>query len=154
SQISKSFAFSFVEGSLVRAARNGDWVLLDEINLAAPDTLESISDLLREDGTGSILLSDKGEMERVQAHPDFRIFASMNPATDVGKKDLPSGFRSKFTELFVPSPDLETSNLLAIIRAYLGQLIIGDEKIVQAIAELYLEAKKLAEESRLVDGAD
>ena len=34
-------------------------------------------------------------------HPDFRIFACMNPATDVGKKDLPSGIRNRFTELFV-----------------------------------------------------
>ena len=60
SQLSKAFAFSFVEGSLVKAARNGDWVLLDEINLAASDTLESISDLLKDGGGGSILLSPGG----------------------------------------------------------------------------------------------
>ena len=28
------FAFAFKEGALVQALRNGDWVLLDEINLA------------------------------------------------------------------------------------------------------------------------
>lgn len=28
------FAFAFREGALVRALRDGDWVLLDEINLA------------------------------------------------------------------------------------------------------------------------
>ncbi|KAI5852686.1 P-loop containing nucleoside triphosphate hydrolase protein, partial [Morchella snyderi] len=157
SQISKSFAFSFVEGSLVKAARNGDWVLLDEINLAAPDTLESIADLLKDGKDGdarSILLSEKGDVERVRAHPDFRIFACMNPATDVGKRDLPSGLRSRFTELYVVSPDQDLGNLLAIVREYLGPLVAGDERAVADVAGLYMEAKKLSEGQRLVDGAN
>ena len=36
-------AFTFVEGSLVRAIREGRWLLLDEINLAAPETLERVT---------------------------------------------------------------------------------------------------------------
>lgn len=28
-------------------------------------------------------------------HDDFRLFACMNPATDVGKKDLPPGIRNR-----------------------------------------------------------
>lgn len=157
SQVSKSFAFSFVEGSLVKAARNGDWVLLDEINLAAPDTLESIADLLKDGRDGdvrSILLSEKGDVEKVNAHPDFRIFACMNPATDVGKRDLPSGLRSRFTELYVVSPDQDLGNLLAIVKEYLGQLVAGDERAVSDVAHLYLKGKKLAEGHRLVDGAN
>ncbi|KAG0131716.1 ATPase, partial [Tuber indicum] len=153
-QLVKSFAFSFVEGSLVKAARNGDWVLLDEINLAAADTLESIADLLKDGGGGSILLSEKGDVERVKAHPDFRIFACMNPATDVGKRDLPPGLRNRFTELYVASPDQELSNLLAIIREYLGNLAVGDDVVVADIANVYMEAKRLSEEQRLVDGAN
>lgn len=154
SQLSKSFAFSFVEGSLVKAARNGDWVLLDEINLAASDTLESIADLLKDGGGGSILLSEKGDVERVKAHSNFRIFACMNPATDVGKRDLPSGLRSRFTELYVASPDTDLNNLLAIVKEYIGHIAIGDEKVVSDVALLYLEAKRLAEGHQLVDGAN
>ena len=41
----EAFAFSFIEGSIVKAVRNGDWILLDEINLASMDTLEAIADL-------------------------------------------------------------------------------------------------------------
>jgi len=37
----------------------------------------------------------------VYRHPEFRLFACMNPATDVGKKDLTPGVRSRFTEFFV-----------------------------------------------------
>ncbi|KAH0565336.1 hypothetical protein GP486_001268 [Trichoglossum hirsutum] len=151
---SKSFAFKFMEGKLVRAARNGEWVLLDEINLASPDTLESIADLLYSGpgGTPSILLSETGDADRVQAHPDFRIFGAMNPATDVGKRDLPIGLRSRFAEIYVDSPDADFENLLSITKSYL----IGytDEKPAHDIAELYLEVKRLASENRLVDGAN
>ena len=31
----------------------------------------------------------------IEKHPDFRVFACMNPATDVGKKDLPVGLRNR-----------------------------------------------------------
>ena len=34
-------SFSFVEGELVRAVREGDWVLLDEINLAPAEAKRS-----------------------------------------------------------------------------------------------------------------
>lgn len=37
------FAFAFVEGQLVRAVREGWWLLLDEINLAPPEVLERIA---------------------------------------------------------------------------------------------------------------
>lgn len=151
---SGSFAFSFVEGNLVKALRNGDWVLLDEINLASPDTLESIADLL----TGpaerpSILLSETGEIEKIVAHPNFRIFGAMNPATDVGKRDLPVGIRSRFTELYVRSPDTDLKDLLTIIKTYLGSNAKNDQA-ADDIARLYLNTKRMAEEKRLVDGAN
>ncbi|KAI1811252.1 midasin [Poronia punctata] len=150
---SGNFAFAFVEGNIVKAARNGDWVLLDEINLASPDTLESIADLLSSDEP-SILLSETGEIERVKAHPDFRIFGAMNPATDIGKRDLPLGLRSRFTELYVGSPDRNLKDLLTIIKAYLSGKSAKDDQAADDIARLYLDTKRRAEEKRLVDGAN
>ncbi|KAI9880197.1 MAG: AAA ATPase midasin [Pleopsidium flavum] len=152
----KSFAFSFIEGNIVKAARKGDWVLLDEVNLASPHTLESIADLLQSGpGTGpSLFLSEAGMVERVQVHPSFRIFGAMNPATDVGKKDLPPGLRSRFTELYVQSPDKDLTNLLDVVKAYLGSLNTLDERAAHDISRLYLEAKRLADNNHLVDGAD
>ncbi|KAH6671551.1 midasin [Plectosphaerella plurivora] len=152
---SGAIAFSFMEGNIVKAARNGDWVLLDEVNLASPDTLESIADLL----TGpaekpSILLSETGEIERVRAHPNFRIFGAMNPATDVGKRDLPIGIRSRFTEIYVDSPDKDVKDLLTIVKTYLKSSSTKDEKAADDIARLYLDTKQRAEEKRLVDGAN
>ncbi len=39
-------AFAFVEGALVQAVREGHWLLLDEVNLAAPETLQRVAGLL------------------------------------------------------------------------------------------------------------
>ncbi|KAF5661149.1 midasin (AAA ATPase) [Fusarium heterosporum] len=152
---SGSFAFSFMEGNLVKAVRNGDWVLLDEINLASPDTLESIADLLTgPDDKPSILLSETGEIEKIEAHPNFRIFGAMNPATDIGKRDLPVGIRSRFTEVYVSSPDKDLKDLLTIIKTYLGNSSSKNDQAADDIARLYLNTKRLAEEKRIVDGAN
>ncbi|KKA28111.1 hypothetical protein TD95_002319 [Thielaviopsis punctulata] len=150
-----AFAFSFVEGNIVKAVRNGDWILLDEINLASADTLESIADLLT-DSTEmpSILLSETGEIERITAHPNFRVFAAMNPATDVGKRDLPIGIRSRFTEIYVNSPDSSHKDLLEIVKSYLRPGSVKDEQAADDITRLYLQTKTLATEKRLVDGAN
>lgn len=153
-----AFAFSFAEGKFVEAVRNGGWVLLDEINLAPADTLECISDLL-EDGFGatpSILLTETGNAERVQAHPNFRLFAAMNPATDVGKRDLPMSIRSRFTEIYVNSPDKDIQSLRTIVETYLKSALRShaDQKLVITVADLYMEIQKLVDEAELVDGAN
>lgn len=43
----------------MKALKNGDWVLLDEINLAAAETLECLSGLL-ESVSGSVVLTERG----------------------------------------------------------------------------------------------
>lgn len=75
----------------------------------------------------SILLSERGDVESIKAHPEFRIFGCMNPSTDVGKKDLPLSIRSRFTEIYVHSPDRDIQDLLAIIDKYIGRFAVGDE---------------------------
>lgn len=148
---SDAIAFTFVEGNIVKAVRNGDWVLLDEINLASSDTLEAIADLL--DPAPSLLLTEAGNIERINANPDFRVFAAMNPATDVGKKDLPPGIRSRFTELYVESPDKDLKSLQSIVRAYLRQESTADAAVSVDVSKLYMEILDLARQNKLVDGA-
>ncbi|KAL8900357.1 MAG: hypothetical protein Q9207_005736, partial [Kuettlingeria erythrocarpa] len=152
----KGFAFSFIEGNIVKAARNGDWVLLDEINLAAADTLDSLADLLThvDDGGPSLLLPETGETGRVRAHKDFRIFGAMNPANDVGKRDLPLSLRSRFFELFIEAPDKDLANLVPVVEAYLGSHVHRDIRVSSDVAQLYLDIQDLAQSNRLVDGAD
>ena len=42
----KTSIFAFIEGLLTRAVREGHWILLDEVNMANPETLECLSSLL------------------------------------------------------------------------------------------------------------
>ena len=148
----KSFAFQFVEGNLIRAMKAGDWVLLDEINLASSDTLESLTGLLADHR--SLLLSERGDTEPIIPHPDFRIFACMNPATDYGKRDLPSGIRSRFSEIYVGSPDEDRDDLLLIIHRLVGEATVNDMNACTDIAILYSKIKALVESRELVDAAN
>ncbi|KAF8525711.1 hypothetical protein JB92DRAFT_3108594 [Gautieria morchelliformis] len=62
------FAFGFIEGALVQALKNGYLLLLDEINLARPETLECISSILQ-GPTASIVSAEQGSFVPVQRHP-------------------------------------------------------------------------------------
>ena len=139
-------AFAFTEGALVEAIRTGKWrvrksqhdlldsitntyetnaydrrVLLDEINLASSETLERLCGLL-DDAKGSVTLTEKGDSETVRRHPDFLFFAATNPATDAGKKDLPSSLRSRFTEIYVDEL-IDPVELRSVAARYLSGVI-------------------------------
>ncbi|XP_074625737.1 midasin-like [Acropora palmata] len=143
-----ALAFRFMEGSLVQALRNGDWVLLDEINLATPETLECLCGLL-ESSSGSLVLVERGDVTPTVRHDDFRLFACMNPATDVGKKDLPPGIRNRFTEIFVNELE-DTADLNTLVMDYLKGLS-PNATIVDGIVRFYLTVKHEAKE-KLTDG--
>ncbi|XP_029162996.1 midasin-like [Nylanderia fulva] len=146
-QVKSHYAFSFMEGSLIKALRNGDWVLLDEINLASAETLECLSGLLESSSESLSLHEHDGEP--VTRHPDFTIFACMNPATDVGKRDLPVGLRNRFTEFYVDEltalPDLRL-----LVNSYLETLHLP-VKVHEAIVKFYLNVRKEATNT-LFDG--
>ena len=65
-----------------------------------------------ESESSSIALVERGDLEPIPRHPDFRIFAAMNPATDAGAclptrmlhlKELPTaGARFLCIDNYVP----------------------------------------------------
>ncbi|XP_053661924.1 midasin [Anopheles marshallii] len=134
-------SFAFIPGSLVNCIRNGDWVLLDEINLASTETLECLSTILEPDG--SIVLLERGDYTPVKRHPNFRIFACMNPSTDVGKKDLPVGIRNRFTEYFVDEL-LAENDLLILVNDYLSSTGIQKGRIMNTV-KLYRRLRAMAQ---------
>lgn len=141
------FAFSFVEGALVRALQDGSWLLLDEVNLAPPEALERIAGLL--DGPrGSLVLTERGDGAAVARHENFRLFAAMNPATDAGKRDLPSALRNHFTEFWVSEPT-QREDLAAIVDRYVPD---AGASVVDGIVDFYQAAKREAD-ANLQDGA-
>lgn len=147
---SSGMMFSFVEGSFVTALRNGEWILLDEVNLAPPETLQRIIGVL-EGENGALCLAERGDIDYIRRHPNFRIFACMNPATDAGKRDLPFSLRSRFTEYFVDDV-LDDDDLSLFISQFINN---GhkDPQLVNNIVYFYKASKKESEE-RLQDGAN
>jgi midasin len=132
-----------------QAVRQGWWLLLDEVNLASQETLQRLSGLL-EDQRGTVSLTERGDVEAVARHPDFRLFAAMNPPTDVGKKDLAPSLRARFTELYVE--DVEARDDLLVIAEDCLRPVLHLEPPREELVGYYLEARALANES-LVDGA-
>jgi len=69
----------WVNGVLVDAMLAGDWVLLDEINACLPEIAFSLHSLLDDDRM-VVLMEYDGRI--VRPHPNFRLFASMNPSEE------------------------------------------------------------------------
>ncbi|XP_055690608.1 midasin [Lutzomyia longipalpis] len=135
-----NMSFAFISGALVNCLKNGEWILLDEINLASTETLECLATILEPDG--SIVLLEKGDYVPVERHPAFRLFACMNPSTDIGKKDLPVGIRNRFTEFFVDELK-DVSDLRCLVGDYLKNTGIQTGKVMNVV-ELYRKLRKMA----------
>lgn len=148
--------FTFTEGALVDAIREGKWVLLDEINLASSEILQRLLGLL-DDRAGSLTITERGDAIPIPRHSDFRIFAAMNPATDAGKKELHPSIRSRFTEMYVDEL-VDPVELRVVAARYLQAVLPPSDKppehsdVVVASVNIYLQCRELAEQV-LVDGA-
>ncbi|NBW97444.1 MAG: hypothetical protein EBR28_12130, partial [Planctomycetia bacterium] len=91
--------WAFREGIVPRAMRAGDWVILDELNLAEPQVLERLNPVLEQPAT--LVLSENagvrfGAGGDIPVADSFRIFATMNPATYSGRSVLSPAFRDRF----------------------------------------------------------
>lgn len=142
-RVQAGFAFAFVDGLLVQAMQRGHWVLLDEVNLAAPEVLQGLVGIL--DGQ-PLCLTDRGDVAPVERHPDFRLFAAMNPPTDVGKRELPPAIRCRFTEIYCEELT-DPADLAMVVQGCLRDI---NEAPVADIVSVYLGCRA-ASELTLVD---
>ena len=145
--------FGFVEGLLVKAMKRGEWVLLDEINLASSETLECIGSLVRStsESLSSLCLYENGSAIQFRAHPDFRLFAAMNPATEIGRTKLVSSLRSCFTELYFDSPDKNQGSLRYIVEKYVSNISLS-QNFLSSVIGLYFKIKEMCSEGHLYTG--
>ncbi|KPM11694.1 Midasin-like protein [Sarcoptes scabiei] len=136
SQTNDRLMFSFVEGPLTDAIKSGNWVLLDEINLAESETLQSLLSFMENNET--LVLFEKSSDRIVKVHKNFRLFSCMNPATDVGKRELPVKIRNRFTEFYV-GDITERSQLRILVSSYIGSLV--NERAIESIVNFYYSIK-------------
>ncbi|ELP83599.1 hypothetical protein EIN_000220 [Entamoeba invadens IP1] len=70
----------FQEGILVEAVRKGNWIVLDELNLAPSEVLEALNRLL--EFNKELYIPETQEV--VKPHPQFMLFATQNPPNTYG----------------------------------------------------------------------
>lgn len=111
----------WVDGILTDAVRHGHWLLLDELNAALPEILFVLHELM---DSGRLTLDEK-DGEVIEAHPNFRLFAAINPWEDyAGTKELNRALVDRFQiVLDVDYPDIEHE--IKILEAHTG---LKDEK--------------------------
>lgn len=84
----------WVDGILTKAMREGEFLVLDELNAALPEVLFILHQVMDDD---HCLTLDEKDGEIVHAHPDFRIFGTINPHEDyAGTKEMNRALVDRF----------------------------------------------------------
>lgn len=127
--------FEWADGPLVCSMKDGSLLLLDEMNLAEDAVLERLNSVLEPgrtltlaerggDGPSCVHESDCATptSSEIKANDEFRIFATMNPGGDFGKRELSPALRSRFTEIWVP-PVSQLSDIdLVLEKSFLSSM--------------------------------
>lgn len=129
------------DGLIVQAIKHGWWVVLDEVNLAEPQILERLNSILERDPT--LVLSEHDNTVFGTAlrpvHPNFRIFATMNPAEYAGRSELSPAYRDRWLGYrFVSSPG--EVEYLAMLR----HLIYGEQPTLRIQGRSYSGGARVA----------
>jgi cobaltochelatase CobS len=103
----------YSEGILPTAIKQGDWLLLDEIDAALPQILFVLQSVLEEGGKLVLLEKDS---EVIAPHSDFRIIATANTIGNgdesglyAGTQILNEAFKDRFaTVIYLDYPDEKT----------------------------------------------
>ncbi len=122
------------DGLIIEAMRHGWWVVLDELNLAEPQILERLNALLER--TPSLVLTEYDNSVLGPGgqpiHPEFRIFATMNPAEYAGRSPLSPAYRDRWRGYrYVDAPGE------AEYRAMLRFLVLGEQPDVTVFGRTY-----------------
>lgn len=90
--------FSWRDGPLLQALKQGHWILLDELNLASQSVLEGLNACL--DHRGEIFIPELGKVFQVK--DGTRFFACQNPLKQGGsRRGLPQSFLNRFIQVYV-----------------------------------------------------
>jgi hypothetical protein len=122
--------FVWQDGLLIDAIRKGYWLDLDEINSLDADILFAVHGLIDD---GFMTLANNSEI--VKAHPDFRLFATMNPISYYGVKTLNQAFIDRFAVIEMDFDDEVDKALISQlnqpqeVQTSLANVIVGIRKI-------------------------
>jgi len=133
--------FEWVDGPLVQAMRNGEYILLDELSLADDAVIERLNSVLEPSRT--LVLAERGSVDEsespaVVARNGFQLFATMNPGGDFGKRELSPALRNRFTEIWVPPVD-DYSDIDLVLRSSLASIPAESQDVIRQRMMEYVE---------------
>ncbi|MEQ1566867.1 MAG: AAA family ATPase [Myxococcota bacterium] len=136
------------DGLVVTAMKRGWWIVLDELNLAEPQILERLNPVL--EPHASIVLTEHDNSVvgpgGTPVHPDFRVFATMNPAEYAGRSALSPAYRDRWRAYRYVSAPGE-----AEYHAMLRYLVYGEQPDVPLAGEAWLGTPSEAPMAALSD---
>lgn len=130
----------FVKGVILNSIEKNEWLLLDEINLANEEVLFRLYQVLFED---RVYVSEASDFSFIRKHADFRLFACMNPAFEVGKKPLPKRIKEGFTTINVSALDT-VEEVTTILRDFFKNFQSITQTHIRKLSEFYCEIRKKA----------
>ena len=103
----------FTAAEFAAAAKNGDWALIDEANMAEPDAMAFINGMTDRPNQKGSTFQVAGQT--IEVHPDFRCFMTRNP-NYVGTRRMNEALRDRFWSIEVPP--LQGKALAAMFKAH------------------------------------
>jgi midasin len=110
--------YEWMDGILMQAMQNGEWVLLSNVNLCSPTVLDRLNSLV--ETNGFIVLNERGlvdgSAQTVRPHPDFRVFMTLDPHHG----ELSRAMRNRGVEIAFIQPAASSQDADVLVRAALG----------------------------------
>ncbi|CAF4763759.1 unnamed protein product, partial [Rotaria sp. Silwood1] len=168
----QEMGFEFVESELVKAIREGWWILLDNINSAPPEVLERLNSLMEEkpmlslyensDGKvlrkrdKKLLNKDDGEVSSKddEIHENFRLFTTAN-LNRIYSNRLSSAFLNRVIRLWLPSIDdddpkhVANSDLYELLSTQLVKIPAG-KQLAHLLVLTHMNVKEFVKKNQLV----
>ncbi|MAU82634.1 AAA family ATPase [Gordonia tangerina] len=102
---------NFVDGPLLQAMRVGGFLYVEEFNRAPEDTIDTLLTAMAE------RVITVPRVGAVDAHPTFRVVASMNPYDNVGTTRLSTSVHDRMCRLVVDYQDADAEREIVVRRA-------------------------------------
>lgn len=120
----------FKASQFATAARDGDWALIDEANMAEASAMGFLNGMLDRPGTeGSTFLLDG---RAIPVHPDFRLFITRNPGYR-GTSPMNEALRDRFWSIEVPPLMGEALRQMLKAHSVPAKSIEGSAMVVEAL---------------------
>ena len=112
----------FTAAEFATAAKQGDWALIDEANMAEPEAMSFINGMT--DRPAQVGSTFQVAGQTIEVHPEFRCFMTRNP-NYVGTRRMNEALRDRFWSIEVPP--LSGESLAAMFKAHgMAKTFIND----------------------------